>query len=167
MNYSTETRQSALSCMDGLKAEMERLMRVGDIADHNKDKRTKSAIKNRPDLSDVQKRKMVKKVLSYVNEGASWNAAASEHGQGYEVSSVVAMAKRFGLHKPSHTAQKKKAARDRVDAMLPTIEKRRVGGMTVPQALRGTGVTEDQYHRARARGKIQPHHSTNRAEVMK
>ena len=94
---------------------------------------------------------MVNDVLELVNQGESWRTAVAIRGQGYGASSVIRLAKVFGVYTSPYSKKKHAADRRKADKVLPLIQERRAAGMTVKEAIKGSGISEDQYYRARER----------------
>lgn len=153
MNASPEQATSFVNFYDSMRAKMERMMSSsgGFDSEVGERKQRTPTIPRRHLKSDAERIAMVNDVLALVKCGESWRSAAGQKGQGYDPSSVVAMAKKYGLYKSSRLMKDFSQDRANADKQLPLIEERRKSGLLVREALEGTGVTADQYYRAKDR----------------
>lgn len=150
MNATSEQATSFVTFYESMRSRMEQIIN-GSHVEISEPKRRTPTSPRRHLKTDEQKLAMVNDVLDLVNKGESWRSAVAARGQGYDPSSVIRLAKLFGVYTSPYCKKKHAKDRRKADKALPLIEERRAAGLTIAEAIKGTGVTEDQYHRARAR----------------
>lgn len=154
MNVSPEQATSMVSFYDSMMGKMRRIIDQAEATGETEERKyRRSTIPKRHLKTDAQKIAMVKDVLQIVNNGESWRSAVAQRGQGYEASSVIRLAKVYGLYTPSKSHKGFAKDRKKADLQYPIIEARRKSGLTVIEAIEGTGISADQYYRARERCK--------------
>lgn len=150
MNATPEQATSFVNFYESMRSKMEAMINASQVGFSESKQRTPTSPR-RHLRTNEQKLAMIKDVLELVNQGESWRSAVAVRGQGYEPSSVIRLAKAFGLYESAACRKKHKADRKRADKALPIIEQRRAEGMTVKEAVAGSGITADQYYRAKER----------------
>ncbi len=152
MNATSEQATSFVNFYDSMREKMRRIIEQSEATGETVErKQRRSTIPKRHLKTDEQKIAMVKDVLEVVKLGESWREAVAQRGQGYEASSVIRLAKVFNLYTSSKSRKQFAKDRKNADKQYHLIEDRRKSGMTVREALEGTGVNQDQYYRAKER----------------
>lgn len=138
---------NAVSYLDSKKAEIERLMRVGDAAERDPQRSKKPAVKPHSE----QEKELIKKALDLRGQGSSWEEVAGQTP--WRMQTLKGLLERRGVFPKSKTLldPARRAAIEN-EARYVNSEAMRLGSLRT--ALNASFLSDDQYHQARGRLKL-------------
>lgn len=143
IDIPARSASSAVNFAESMRAEMERLMSYGDLADLGFDNRKNNGgAWKKSDLK--KKRDESKKAAKRIQEGESLKVVAESIGLNPD--SLRNRLKRYGWYEP-----KRFKSRSEVDKEAKRVNALAMRKNSLKAALEGSTITECQYHRAKER----------------